>query len=431
MSQKIFIIGGGGREHALCWKVAQSPLVGKILCAPGNPGIAQIAEIRPVGLEDLPGLLALAREFQPDLTIVGPDNPLALGIVDLFTAEGFKTFGPDKRGAQFEASKVFTKEFCLRHGIPTARSESFTSVEAALECSRGWDYPQVIKADGLALGKGVVIAQNAGEAQGAIHDMMVRKIFGASGEKILIEEFLTGPEVSAHAFVDGQTYAMMPVAQDHKRVGDGDTGPNTGGMGTYSPVPFADEKIAAQIAREVFDRFMEGCRKDGILFKGILFPGLILTPDGPKVLEFNTRFGDPETQSLMRRLDSDLVALCHACVDGTLRGMDIRWSAQTALCLVVASEGYPGSYTKGHEITGIADADAMPGVKVFHAGTALKDGAVVNAGGRVLGVTALADDLPVARQNAYEAAEKIKFQGAFHRGDIAAKGLAALLNTES
>jgi len=423
MSQKIFVIGGGGREHALCWKIARSPLVGSILCAPGNPGIAQIAQTRAVSPEDLSALLELAREFQPDLTIVGPDNPLALGIVDLFTANGFKTFGPNQKAAQFEASKVFTKEFCLRHHIPTARSEQFTDVTKALACSRDWPFPQVIKADGLALGKGVIIAQNAAEAEAAIDDMLVKKVFGAAGEKILIEEFLTGPEISAHAFVDGKTFAMMPIAQDHKRVGEGDTGLNTGGMGTFSPVPFASDADIAQIAEEVFERFMEGCRKENIDYRGILFPGLILTTDGPKVLEFNARFGDPETQSYMRRMESDLVEVCHACVDGTLAGQEIRWNTQTAICVVVASGGYPGNYQKNSPITGLDHASEMPGVVVFHAGTSLKDGAVINSGGRVLGVTALEDSLPAARQRAYAAVDQIHFSGAFCRRDIAAKGL--------
>ncbi len=426
MSQKIFIIGGGGREHALCWKVAQSKLAGEILCAPGNPGMAQIARTAPVSAEDLPGLLQIARDYQPDLTIVGPDNPLALGIVDLFLENGFKTFGPNQKAAQFEASKVFTKEFCLRHNIPTAQSEQFTDAGKAREYSRKLPFPQVIKADGLALGKGVVIAQNASEAEAAIDDMMVKKVFGASGETILIEEFLTGPEVSAHAFVDGQSFAMMPIAQDHKRVGEGDTGLNTGGMGTYSPVPFADETAVKQIAREVFERFMEGCRKENIDYRGILFPGLIMTPSGPKVLEFNARFGDPETQSYMRRLDSDLVEICHACVDGQLCGQDIRWSDKTAICVVVASGGYPGAYQKGFEITGLDTAAQIAGVKVFHAGTASQDGKIVNTGGRVLGVTVLADTLAEAQKTAYQAVDKIHFHGAFCRRDIADKGIAAL-----
>lgn len=423
MAQKIFIIGGGGREHAICWKVAQSPLVGQILCAPGNPGIADMAEVRNVSAEDLPGLLQIAREYQPCLTIVGPDNPLALGIVDLFTENGFKTFGPNKKAAQFEASKVFTKEFCLRHNIPTAQSEQFTHSEKALEYSRKLPFPQVIKADGLALGKGVVIAQNAVEAESAIDDMMVKKIFGSSGETILIEEFLTGPEISAHAFVDGQSFAMMPIAQDHKRVGEGDTGPNTGGMGTYSPVPFTDEATIKQMQKEVFERFLDGCRAESIDYRGILFPGLILTAAGPKVLEFNARFGDPETQSYMRRLESDLVEICHACVDGQLHGQDIRWSDKTAICVVVASGGYPGSYKKGNPITGLDEAEQIAGVKVFHAGTALKESVVTNAGGRVLGVTVLADSLAEAQKIAYQAVERIHFDGAFCRGDIADKGL--------
>ncbi|MDZ4815163.1 MAG: phosphoribosylamine--glycine ligase [Verrucomicrobiota bacterium] len=422
MTKKIMVIGGGGREHALVWKLSQEK-GSTILCCPGNPGIATLATCENISAEDLPGLLEKATSWKPDLVVVGPDNPLALGIVDIFTSKGFRIFGPTQKAAQFESSKVFTKDFLIRHGIPTARSEQFTDYVKALQYSQKLSYPQVIKADGLALGKGVVIAQNGSEATHALYQMMEKKIFGVSGEKVLIEEFLLGEEVSAHAFVDGKTFRMMPIAQDHKRVGDGDVGPNTGGMGTYSPVTAATQEICEQIEERVFKKFMEGCKKDGIEFKGILFPGLMLTHDGPKVLEFNARFGDPETQVLMQRLDSDLSPILEACIDSKVEEAEIKWKSDAALCVVIASGGYPGVCEKGNKISRLPIANEVLGVTVFHAGTSMKDGETVNTGGRVLGVTATHSSLESAQSNAYLAVSKINFTGMLFRKDIGWRSL--------
>ncbi|MDX2227698.1 MAG: phosphoribosylamine--glycine ligase [Verrucomicrobiae bacterium] len=424
MSETVLVIGGGAREHALVWKLSQSPRKPKIICAPGNPGIAPIAECANIGAEDLPSLLAFAKSMRPDLTIVGPDNPLAKGIVDMFQHVGLKIFGPNQKAAQFEASKCFAKDFCLRHDIPTARCATFTNADEALGFSASLPYPQVIKADGLALGKGVIIAQNAAEVRTAVDDMMIKRIFGGAGEKILIEEFMEGLEVSAHAFLDGKNYRMMPLAQDHKRIGENNTGPNTGGMGTYSPVPFADASAEKLIAERIFDRFMAGCVAEEIDFKGVLFPGIMLTDRGPYVIEFNARFGDPETQSLMRRLDSDLLEIILACTQGSLSSQSIQWKDECAATIVLASEGYPGVYKKGLPITGIAEAEKNAAVKVFHAGTKLKEGVLVNSGGRVLSVSATGPSLPQALQTAYAAAEKISFEGKCLRRDIGFQSLS-------
>ena len=418
LRMKILVIGSGGREHALLWKLAQSPRVTALHCAPGNAGTAQLATNHPVAATDLPGLVALAKVEKIDLTVVGPDDPLAAGIVDCFQKEGLRVFGPVAAAARLEASKSFAKEFMVRHGIPTAGSATFSDPEAALAHCAKASYPLVVKADGLALGKGVVIAQTQEEAETAVRQSMIEKVFGDAGNTVVIEEFLTGPECSIHALVDGKGYALFPDAKDHKRALDGDRGLNTGGMGTISPSREVDGAMQERIRREVMEPFVRGLAVDGLPFSGMLFPGLMMTPNGPKVLEFNCRFGDPETQSLMRRLQSDLLDLIEATIDGKLSSVTPEWDDRAAVCIVLASGGYPGPIEKGKVITGIEAAASVPDVVVFHAGTALKDGKVVTNGGRVLGVTALGTTLEEARTKAYAAAEKITFEGKQLRHDI-------------
>ena len=428
---KILVIGGGGREHALVWKLAQSSRAKQIWCAPGNAGIGgetlaangSAVECVGIGAEDLPALLAFARDNQADLTVVGPDNPLAMGIVDQFQAAGLRAWGPTQQAAQFESSKIFSQEFMDRNGIPTMQSASFADADAAKSFAASLDGQCAVKADGLALGKGVLICNNTGEANGAIDQIMTDRAFGEAGSSVLIQELITGMEVSLHALCDGKCAKLFPSSQDHKRALDGDEGLNTGGMGAYSPVPFLSDEKLTEIADSVLDPWLAGCAAEGIDFRGMLYPGVMLTDDGPKVLEFNARFGDPETQVYVTRLKNDLVDLLEASIDGTLAGHELRWSTQSSVCVVMASGGYPGSYEKGKVITGIADADALPGVKVFHAGTKLGGENVVTSGGRVLGVTTLGQGLQAARDLAYEAAAKIQFEGAFTRTDIAAKGL--------
>lgn len=417
---KILIVGSGGREHALAWKLAQSPKVEKIYAAPGNAGTAAIGENVAISADDIPALVSFALEHQIGLTVVGPDDSLAAGIADAFLAAGLRIFGPSAAAARLESSKTFAKDFMRRHGIPTAESREFTdSLEAYAWCRKA-SYPLVVKADGLALGKGVVIAQTPFEAAMAIHRSMDLGVFGESGRKVVIEEFLQGVECSIHALIDGANYLLFPDARDHKRAYDGNQGPNTGGMGTISPSGTLDDALLQQVQTEVLERFVAGLQADGLLFKGMLFPGLMLTADGPKVLEFNCRFGDPETQVLLRRLQTDLVDLLDATVDGVLEEVTPQWDAQAAVCVIVASGGYPGSYAKGAPITGIADAEKSGDVVVFHAGTKDSGGQVVTNGGRVLGVTALAADLPAARQAAYGAVAAIAFDQMQYRGDIGA-----------
>jgi phosphoribosylamine---glycine ligase len=415
---KILVIGSGGREHALLWKLAQSPRVTKLLCAPGNAGTAGLAVNYPVAATDFSGLVALAKAEQADLTIIGPDDPLAAGIVDLFQKEGLRVFGPIAAAARLESSKSFAKEFMHRHGIPTAQSSTFSHAGAALTHCRAASYPLVVKADGLALGKGVVIVQNFAEAEVALREIMLEKVFGDAGNTVVIEEFLTGPECSLHALIDGENYILFPDAKDHKRALEGDQGLNTGGMGTISPSRVVDGPMKQRLKREVLEPFVRGLAADGLRFQGMLFPGLMMTPNGPKVLEFNCRFGDPETQSLMRRLKSDLLDLIEATIDGRLAEVDPVWDERAAVCIVLASGGYPGSIEKGKSITGLESASADPEVVVFHAGTSLRDGQVLTNGGRVLGVTALGETLEEARQKAYAAADKIAFEGKQLRRDI-------------
>jgi len=415
---KILVLGSGGREHALGWKLARSPLVKKLYFAPGNGGTALLGENLPCGPLEVERLVALARELAIDLTVVGPDDALALGVVDAFEAAGLKIFGPTAAAARLESSKSFAKDFMVRHGIPCARSETFTDSSEAHRYCLSASYPLVIKADGLALGKGVILAANPQEAAFAIHRSMDLGVFGQAGKKIIIEEFLTGPECSIHAFVAGGRYLLCPDCRDHKRAHDGDLGPNTGGMGTISPSGSVDDALGLRIEEEILQPFVRGLLADGIDFRGMLFPGLMLTPTGPKVLEFNCRFGDPETQVLMRRLESDLPELLLATVEGRLESVNPVWSSDVAACVVMASGGYPGGYQKGYAISGLEELSEQ--AVVFHAGTKREADRVVTSGGRVLGVTATAGDLPGALGQAYAACERIHFENAFYRRDIGA-----------
>src|SRR5271170_357080 len=426
---KILVIGSGGREHALVWKLTQSSHVMQMWCAPGNAGIAQerIAKNSSpvegvnISADDLPELLAFAQEKKIELTVVGPDNPLALGIVDLFQKSGLRIWGPNQKAAQFESSKVFSQNFMEKYGIPTAKAGTFSVAGPAKAFAASLDGKCAVKADGLALGKGVLICANEIEANKAIDEILVAKNFGAAGAKIVIQEFLEGMEISLHAICDGKTAKLFPTSQDHKRALDGDKGLNTGGMGTYSPTPFVSDAELEKVGDLILKPWLRGCAEEKINFCGILYPGIMLTKSGAKVLEFNARFGDPETQVYLTRLENDLVELLDASVNGTLENIELKWKPAASVCVVMASGGYPGNYAKGKPILGLADAAKLPDVKVFHAGTVLKDGQIVTNGGRVLGVTALGKDLKAAQAAAYVAVEKIHFDGAQFRRDIAAK----------
>jgi len=426
---RLLVIGSGGREHALVWKLAQSPHVTRMWCAPGNAGIAlerlakngALVECVNLGAEDLPKQLAFAQEKKADLTVVGPDNPLALGIVDLFQRHGVRIWGPNQKAAQFEASKVFSQDFMEKYGIPTARAGTFTDFAAASRFAASLGGRCAVKADGLALGKGVLICRDMAQADAAIEEMLVKKAFGAAGRRIVMQELLEGMEISLHALCDGKTAKLFPTSQDHKRALDGDQGLNTGGMGTYSPTPFLSEAALAEAGRAILVPFMRGCAAEGIDFRGILYPGIMLTKSGPKVLEFNARFGDPETQVYLTRLENDLLELLDASVSGTLAKRELKCSPLASVCVVMASGGYPGNYPKGKVIAGLDAANALPNTKVFHAGTARSGDQIVTSGGRVLGVTAWAKDLKSAQAAAYAAVEAIHFDGCQFRRDIAAK----------
>ncbi len=430
-AMKLLVIGSGGREHALVWKLAQSPHTTRLWCAPGNAGMlheqcagsGRTVECVPIGAEDLDALIRFGLEQKPDLTVVGPDNPLALGIVDRFHAHGLRIWGPNQRAAQFESSKAFAQNFMAVHGVPTAESGVFRDAHAAKRFAAKLGGRCAVKADGLALGKGVLIAHSLPEAEQAIEEIMLKRTFGRAGEQLVIQELLEGIEVSLHALCDGHVARLFPSSQDHKRAFDGDRGPNTGGMGTYSPVPFLSEDAMLEVARAILEPWQSGCRAEGIDFRGILYPGVMLTAQGPKVLEFNARFGDPETQVYLTRLESDLVELLDASVSGSLKDLPIRWSPQHAVCVVLASGGYPGPYAKGLPISGLESVSALPNVKVFHAGTALQDGSFVTHGGRVLGVTAWGNTLEEAQETAYAAADLIEFEGVQLRRDIGAKAI--------
>ena len=416
---KILVVGSGGREHAIVRKLKESPQVETVLCAPGNGGISRDAACFPVNAMDKEGMLALAQEQQVDLVFVAPDDPLAAGMVDFLEAADIPCFGPNAAAAQIEASKVFSKDLMKKYGIPTAGYEVFVDPAAALEYIKAQGkYPAVIKADGLALGKGVVIAQNEEEAKAALHSIMEDKIFGESGAHVVVEEFLTGPEVSVLAFTDGKAMCPMVSSMDHKRAYDGDKGPNTGGMGTISPNPFYTEAVAQQCMERIFLPTMAAMNAEGRPFKGCLYFGLMLTPDGPKVIEYNSRFGDPETQVVLPRLQTDFAQIVEAVAKERLSELSIQWSEQASACVVMASGGYPGSYPKGIEIHGLDANGQAEGVTVYHAGTKLEDGKFLTNGGRVLGVTALGDTLEAALNKAYAAVENITFEGAMYRKDI-------------
>lgn len=433
---KVLVIGSGGREHALVWKLAQSPRITEMWCAPGNAGIANERLVAngsrvqcvPIGAEDIAAQMNFANEHAIDLTVVGPDNPLALGVVDQFQQAGLRIWGPNQKAAQFESSKVFSQEFMNRNGIPTMRSSSFTDAASAKQFAATLNGRCAVKADGLALGKGVLICHNEAEANQAIDEILVDKSFGKSGDCILIQELVEGTEISLHFLCDGKTAKLFPSSQDHKRALDGDQGLNTGGMGTYSPAPFLSDAEFQTVAEAIIQPWLKGCANDGIDYRGILYPGVMLTNDGPKVLEFNSRFGDPETQVYLPRLKSDLLDLIEASIDGHLDQVDLEWSDDACVCVVLASGGYPGSYAKGKPISGLADAEALPQTKVFHAGTASKDGGTVTNGGRVLGVTSWAPTLQAARDAAYAAVAKIQFDGMQFRRDIAGKALSKTPN---
>ena len=415
---KVLIVGGGGREHAIAWKVAESPLVDKVYCAPGNAGIEEVAECVPIGAMEFDKLVAFAKEKAIDLTVIGMDDPLVGGIVDAFEAEGLRVFGPRKNAAIIEGSKAFSKDLMKKYGIPTAAYENFTDPQAALDYLETAKMPIVLKADGLALGKGVLICQNLEEARAGVKEIMEDKKFGSAGNQMVVEEFMTGREVSARCFCDGTNIVPMTSAQDHKRAKDGDQGLNTGGMGTFSPSPFYTEEVNAFCMEHIFKPTMAAMKAEGRDFVGILFVGLMLTEDGPKVLEYNARFGDPETQVVLPRMKTDLVEMFEACIDGKLAEKHLEFEDNAAVCVVLASDGYPVSYEKGYPITGFEKFHADEGYYCFHAGTKRNEKGIVTNGGRVLGVTAKGTTLKEARANAYKATEWIEFDNKYMRHDI-------------
>ncbi|MCX7572084.1 phosphoribosylamine--glycine ligase [Tumebacillus sp. DT12] len=416
---KVLVIGGGGREHAIVWKLAQSSQKPTLYCAPGNPGIAQLATCVNIGGEEVSALADFAEQEGIDLTVVGPEAPLLAGIVDHFEERGLKVFGPKKAAAMVEGSKAFAKALMEQANVPTARYADFTDLEAARSYVREQGAPIVIKADGLAAGKGVVVAMTLEEAESALDMMMKDKAFGDSGSKVVIEEFLTGQEATVMAFVDGDTVRLMVPAQDHKPAYDGDKGPNTGGMGTYSPVPVVDEALLTRVEAEVIRPVIDHLKAEGTPYKGVLYAGLMLTEQGPKVIEFNARFGDPETQVVLPRLETDLLTVFQSVADGRLADLELRWSDQAAVCVILAAGGYPADYRKGDVITGLDTAgdDSI----IFHAGTKTTDAGTVTNGGRVLGVTGFGTDLKAAQAAAYRAVEQVKFEGMHYRTDIAEK----------
>lgn len=416
---KVLVIGSGGREHALAWKLALSPDVTRLYVAPGNPGIAQVAELVAIKVDDFPAILKFIKQQQIDLAVIGPEDPLAAGLADQIEELGVRVFGPSRAAAQVEADKWFAKELMRQQSIPTAEARSFTDAAAAEEYVRHRDEPCVIKAAGLAKGKGVSVCYRVSDAVEAINLAMRDKVFGEAGGRIVVEELLTGPECSILAFVSGRSIYVMETSQDHKPVDDGDTGPMTGGMGAYSPTPVVTDAMVHQIERDILVPAVDGLVRDGINYRGVLYAGLMVTPNGPKVLEFNCRFGDPETQPLMMRLKSDLLHVMLAVAEDRLDQVDLQWDPRPALCVVATSKGYPGKYPKSLPISGLGDVAELPDVQVFHSGTAQKDGQVVTDGGRVLSVCALGDDIAAARERAYSAMKKIHFDGMHYRTDIA------------
>ena len=415
----ILIVGSGGREHAIAWSVAKSPKADKIYCAPGNAGISQYAECVNIGAMEFEKLADFAQEHSIDLTIIGMDDPLVGGVVDVFEERGLKVFGPRKNAAILEGSKAFSKDLMKKYNIPTAGYENFEDSEKALEYLRTQaKFPVVLKADGLALGKGVLICQDLEEAKEGVKTIMLDKKFGTAGNEMVIEEFMTGREVSVLSFVDGKTIKTMTSAQDHKRAGDGDTGLNTGGMGTFSPSPFYTKEVEAFCEQYIYQATVDAMAAEGREFKGVIFFGLMLTADGPKVLEYNARFGDPEAQVVLPRMKNDIIEVMEACIDGTLDQVDLQFEDNAAVCVVLASDGYPVSYEKGYEITGLEEFKKHDGYYCFHAGTNFDGDRIVTNGGRVLGVTAKGKDLKEARANAYAATEWVQFENKYMRHDI-------------
>lgn len=422
----VLVVGGGGREHALIRKIKESERVSNVYCCPGNGGISYDAQCCPVSATDIPGVVELAKKLAADLVVVAPDDPLVAGMVDALNAEGFATFGPNAAAAIIEGSKVFSKNLMLKYNIPTAEYKVFDNpCDVLTYIKEKNEFPAVIKADGLALGKGVIIPENLEEAEKGVHEIMEDKIFGESGNHVVVEEFLTGPEVSVLAFTDGKCVKPMVSSMDHKRALDGDKGLNTGGMGTVSPNPYYTADIAKECMEKIFLPTIDAMNKEGRTFKGCLYFGLMLTPKGPKVIEYNCRFGDPETQVVLPRLKTDIIDIFEAINSGTLAELDIEWADEACACVIAASGGYPKSYPKGIEITGLENGQ-KDGVIVYHAGTAIKDGKLVTSGGRVLGVTALGSDLQQALDKAYAALDEIHFDNMHFRHDIGKKALAAL-----
>ncbi|MBZ5686029.1 MAG: phosphoribosylamine--glycine ligase [Acidobacteriia bacterium] len=420
---KVLVLGAGGREHALVWKLKQSARISQLYCAPGNGGIADEAECLPADLKSLDSMVALATRLRPDLTLVGPELPLTLGVVDEFTRRGWRVFGPTQAAARLESSKSFAKEFLQRHHIPTAPFAICDSMEQVKSALGHFHTPVVVKADGLAAGKGVVIAKSKEEASSVAAEMLSGKMLGDAGSRVVLEECLKGDELSFLVFSDGERVAPLVGAQDHKRVGDGDTGPNTGGMGAYSTADIVDDRMRDWLVNHIARPVVAGMKAEGSEFKGVLYCGLMMTARGPMVLEFNCRFGDPETQPILMRLESDLLDAVEASIDGRVSDGDFRWSLDASVCVVMSSGGYPGTFEQGKRIDGLEEANAVQGVKVFHAGTSKREGLYYTAGGRVLGVTARAADLETAVERAYQACGKISFAGAHYRKDIAGRAL--------
>ena len=413
---KILVVGGGGREHAICWKLSNEKNVEKIYCAPGNPGIAEVAECVNIGDSDIDELAKFAKEKEIDITVVGPEVPLVMGITDVFESQGLKVFGPNKKCARLEGSKAFSKDFMTRHNLPTAKYKEYTNIDKAIDDIDDFGYPVVIKADGLAAGKGVIISENREDAIKTLKEMMNDKKFGTAGEKIVIEEFLSGIETSILAFVDNETIIPMVSAKDHKKVNDGETGLNTGGMGTFSPSEIYTYELSKEIKENILDKTLKGFQEDNLDFKGILFVGLMITKDGPKILEYNVRFGDPETQSVLFRLETDLSEIISAVINNKLKDIDIKYSDDSAICVMLTSGGYPESYEKGKLITGLDNLDKY--IVVFHSGTKLLDNKLVTNGGRVIGITAKGKTVKEAGKKVYENIKKINFEGMHYRKDI-------------
>lgn len=423
---RVLVVGSGGREHALVWKMAQSPSVSRIYCAPGNAGISEQAALVPIQANDLDGLLEFALEEGIDLTVVGPEEPLTRGIVDLFESKGMSIFGANQKAAQLEGSKAFAKEMMKKYHIPTASYEIFEDRKRAVDYVQKQGAPIVVKADGLAAGKGVILCKTVEEAIRAIDQMMVEKIFGEAGNRIVIEEYLVGEEASYIAFTDGKSILPLASSQDHKAIFDGDEGPNTGGMGAYSPAPVVTEEVNQKIVEKILRPVIQGMAEEGRPYKGVIYAGLMIANGQPKVLEFNARFGDPETQPVFMRLKGDLVPILEACIHGTLSQCQIEWDRRASVCVVMASKGYPGAYEKGKRITGLDEVSRMEDVFIFHAGTAFQDQQMVTNGGRVLGVTGLGENIPKAIERTYQAVEKISWEGVHYRKDIGQKALCWL-----